>query len=319
MAEVNLSNKILLSIVIPHYNSPKSLSELLTSICQHDAVEVIVVDDKSTVEWQYVAEEYPYVHFIENQRTGKGPGTARNIGLDHASGKWLLFADADDILLEGWYELVSKRFESKQDIIFFPPDSLDIRTGEKNTPRAKWFVSLCRDYWKTHSDKKIRSCFSPPWSKLIRRSLIEDNQLRFDEIMQAEDCMFSAKLGFYAAGVSVVPKPFYRLMDHDGSMTTDESKEALLLRLQVLCERYNFWKGKKGYEGTLRLLRNDGLNLLLRVRRYGWKTAINCAIYMLKAGVRIPVIRVVRLVLFSVKRRILALVGKMSSWKRKKY
>ena len=87
------------SIIIPHKNTPNYLLRCLDSIPLRDDVQVIVVDDNSNPEKvdfdhfpQWKGKHYEYYLTKE----GRGAGFARNIGLEHAVGKWLLFADADD-------------------------------------------------------------------------------------------------------------------------------------------------------------------------------------------------------------------------------
>lgn len=258
-----------LSIIIPHYNLPDTLRNLLKSIGVYDDIEVIVVDDKSTVEWKYLAGEFPYVRFLENTSEKKGPGTARNIGLDNASGEWILFADSDDILVDGWKQTVTENFCSEHDIVFFPPESIDSRTGEKNTRRGRWYYSLCQNYIKTGDDEILRVKYSSPCSKLMRRTLIEENHLRFDEIMHWEDTMFSAKIGYYAKSVTAKLTPIYLIIDHDGSMTTIDTQEAYRIRMDVFCEQYCFWKEKPGFKNSLKILKKDAYIMLVNGLQFG--------------------------------------------------
>jgi len=87
------------SIIIPHKDIPDLLQRCLDSIPVRDDVEVIVVDDNSDprkVDFehfpQWKGKDYHY--FLTKE--GKGAGYARNVGLDHAQGRWIIFADADD-------------------------------------------------------------------------------------------------------------------------------------------------------------------------------------------------------------------------------
>jgi len=60
----------------------------------------------------------PYLEFIRAQKNG-GAGYARNIGLDQAKGKWLLFADADDFYVENMPDIIYSYADSEADVIFF--------------------------------------------------------------------------------------------------------------------------------------------------------------------------------------------------------
>ena len=100
------------SIIIAHYDIPDLLMRCLKSIPVSEDIQVIVVDDNSpdadTYLERYPELSRPYLEFIRAQKNG-GAGYARNIGLDHAKGKWLLFADADDFFVGNMYDNTSKR------------------------------------------------------------------------------------------------------------------------------------------------------------------------------------------------------------------
>ena len=97
------------SIIIPVYNRPDELDDLLASLCRQTYVhfEVIVVEDGSTVPARAVVERYRdrldmcYL-IIENS----GPGIARNRGAERARGEYLLILDSDVTLPAAWLEQV---------------------------------------------------------------------------------------------------------------------------------------------------------------------------------------------------------------------
>ena len=110
--------KPLFSIIIPHYDIPDLLMRCLKSIPVSKEIQVIVVDDNSPEADTYL-EKYPelsrpYLEFIRTTKGG-GAGYARNIGLEHAKGEWLLFADADDFYVEDMYDIISSNADSEAD------------------------------------------------------------------------------------------------------------------------------------------------------------------------------------------------------------
>lgn len=111
-----------LSIIIPHKDIIDLLMRCLKSIPVSEDIQVIVVDDNSpdadTYLERYPELSRPYLEFIRAPKNG-GAGYARNIGLDHAKGKWLLFADADDLYVDDMYSIIRPYANSKADIIFF--------------------------------------------------------------------------------------------------------------------------------------------------------------------------------------------------------
>jgi glycosyltransferase involved in cell wall biosynthesis len=89
----------LVSVVIPCYNQAHFLAEALDSVLAqtHPQIEVVVVDDGSTDNTSAVAAAYPGVRCI--RQPNRGLAAARNTGLRHTTGDYLVFLDADDRLL----------------------------------------------------------------------------------------------------------------------------------------------------------------------------------------------------------------------------
>lgn len=119
------------SIIIPHKNIPHLLLRCLNSIPLHKEIQVIVVDDKSDsniiLQLQKMQKIYSSICFIYT-REGYGAGYARNIGMDRATGKWLLFADADDFFDANFVSIIDKHFNDDDDIIYFVSRSVDSNT-----------------------------------------------------------------------------------------------------------------------------------------------------------------------------------------------
>src|SRR5262245_56603663 len=90
---------VLVSVIIPCYNQGRFLAEAIESIMVQvlPDVEIIVVNDGSTDNTAEVAAHYPQVRYIYQQN--QGLAAARNTGLRHSTGRYLVFLDADDRLL----------------------------------------------------------------------------------------------------------------------------------------------------------------------------------------------------------------------------
>lgn len=102
------SNK-LLSVVIPCYNAEKYVAECLNSVIQQEyrPIEIICVDDGSTDNTRFVLGQFRKAHgeLIQIIETpNNGAAAARNLGLERATGEYLQFLDADDLLLPGKFK-----------------------------------------------------------------------------------------------------------------------------------------------------------------------------------------------------------------------
>jgi glycosyltransferase involved in cell wall biosynthesis len=209
------------SVIIPHYDIPDLLMRCLKSIPVSKEIQVIVVDDNSpdanTYLERYPELSRPYLEFIRTTKGG-GAGYARNVGLDHAKGKWLLFADADDLYVDDMYNIIRSYADSKADIIFFKEKSVLSDDIHKIIKRVDYINKYIDDCLETGCDKFVRLRYPQPWGKLIRREFIESYRFRFDEIEYSNDGFFSVCTGYYAKEVDVSNQVLYIYTYRDNSL-----------------------------------------------------------------------------------------------------
>ncbi|WP_169819454.1 glycosyltransferase family 2 protein [Salimicrobium jeotgali] len=271
-----------LSIIVPHFNSSGSLERLLASIPARHSLEVIVVDDHSAPDEKAkleVLRDKFYKHrlsFFTNAADKKSAGAARNEGLYYASGQWVLFADADDYFLDGFYEKVSAFFESAYDIVYFTPISVYNGTDEQADRHVKYEV-LVKNYLKEKNrlaELKLRYQFEVPWSKLFRRSLIMRNYIKFDELMYANDVLFSVKTGYYAQEIYASDEQIYCATKDSGSLTTVVTEKSFDTRCHVFLREHYFLKDHLS-KAEFEIIEPNGRYYLLGARKFGirkvWK------------------------------------------------
>jgi len=244
-----------ISIIIPHYNNPNGVERLINSIGDQK-VEILIIDDQS--EESEISKLKLKINKKENVRLlhnfkKKGAGTARNIGIENSTGKWLLFADSDDYYTENAIEKVLsdiKETESSSDsreidIIFYPPTS-KIEGSEKKSRRHIEYESLVNNHISSGSNR-IRRRFVVPWSKALRSSLIKKEKILFDETIAANDVMFSLKSGTSARKIKSSDSVIYCVTDNPNSLTKTKSQRSLKARLLVTI-RYNNYISRMGLE-----------------------------------------------------------------------
>ncbi|MGD9210588.1 MAG: glycosyltransferase family 2 protein [Desulfobacteraceae bacterium] len=96
---VNGTKSDIVTVVIPVYNGEHKLSDCLEAVFKSDYpnFEVIVVDDNSSDKTAYVAQQYPCK--VVRLSSNSGPAVARNKGVEHAKGDYILFID-DDVIIQ---------------------------------------------------------------------------------------------------------------------------------------------------------------------------------------------------------------------------
>lgn len=99
------------SIIVPVFNRPDEVDELLESLCHQEVkdFEVIIVEDGSKQPCKDVCDKYAGIldlHYF--YKDNSGPGQSRNYGAEHAQGEWLIVLDSDVVLPEDYLKAVKK-------------------------------------------------------------------------------------------------------------------------------------------------------------------------------------------------------------------
>ena len=106
------------SIIVPVYNRPNEVDELLESLTLQSMMdfEVIVVEDGSKITCKDVCEKYADIldlHYFV--KPNSGPGQSRNYGAERAQGEWLIILDSDVVLPEGYLKAVNEELEMRNE------------------------------------------------------------------------------------------------------------------------------------------------------------------------------------------------------------
>ena len=119
--------EIRFSIVVPVYNRPGEVGELLQSIAEQDfslPFEVVIVEDGSDIRCKDVIEKY--MHSLDLKyfyKENSGPGQSRNFGMKKASGNYFIILDSDVILPKEYLKIVNSRLEKQFTDAYGGPDA----------------------------------------------------------------------------------------------------------------------------------------------------------------------------------------------------
>lgn len=108
--ERNKKDNITLDIIIPTYKNKKQLRRTLNSITFNKKVNVIVVDDFSEMDYSDILEEYPQIHFYSLDKN-VGPGMARQYGIQHSNGTYIIFLDSGDYFYYNGLETILNKIQ----------------------------------------------------------------------------------------------------------------------------------------------------------------------------------------------------------------
>lgn len=199
-----------ISIIIPAYNAAGYIGDCLSSI--GTGAETVVVDDGSTDgTGAVVARDFPSVRLLRQENAGVS--AARNAGIRQATGDYLVFADADDMLCEGAVERLLAILETAS------PDIVVMRSFGSASEKYPW-SGLFADGTVCSKDEIVRK----GWLRGsvcgcgFRKRYLDESGISFAEgIPLSEDLVFMSTC--LSAGGSVLFKdiPFYQVCEHSGS------------------------------------------------------------------------------------------------------
>lgn len=162
----------LFSIIIPLYNKEKYISKTLDSVLQQDFedYEVVICDDGSTDNSvDYINRNYQSSRIRLINKENGGPSSARNSGVAVAKGEWIVFLDADDLLLPNALSVFFKLISCHPDIFYFVCNYYIAVNG-----KAKLFTNFRHDGVLNNPFfyEAIRELTERPGSSVIRRELL---------------------------------------------------------------------------------------------------------------------------------------------------
>lgn len=216
----------LISIIIPAYNCERYVEECLGSLKNQTFknFEIIIVDDGSTDATREVIEQYASASDLMIKlicQENGGASKARNTGLEHVSGEFVAFIDADDTVSPDYFEMLLSRFDDSVDIVSCCYEKYDSDSGKTAYVRdvTQWELDF--------GDGISHVIHYSPCAKLIRSSLIQDNNLRFKVGEILEDGPFGIMTNSLARKNIAIPYIGYQYRIHDGSVQDSVRKQGM--------------------------------------------------------------------------------------------
>lgn len=216
----------MITVIVPIYNVEKYLGKCIESILiqSYSNFELLLIDDGSTDNSGRICDGYAKRdnRIIVFHQTNKGVGAARNLGIEKAKGRWILFIDSDDYVNEDYFSAAIAGLESETnaDCIIFPTwkdtpaYSASQLIDELHT--ATILFESKELYYKTGAFfRKSASIYS----KLYHVAIINEHNIRFQNTSVCEDVIFNISYFRYAKKVLYIKKAYYHYIFNVGILT----------------------------------------------------------------------------------------------------
>ncbi len=214
------------SVIIPAYNAQNTIRRCLDSLLPQlpEDAEIIIVDDGSRDATKQICTEYasgdPRIRLYT--KDNGGVSSARNVGLDHASGEFILFVDSDDAVKPEYFRLIRQYTNNNPDFVLFHNEPVFSRKHEERSANNK---NLLR---KRLSQALRLQLLCSPWGRVFRKALIDRHKLRFDErISIGEDKVFVVQYTLNIDNASFVKEDIYQLFTDNAESLSRKKREYL--------------------------------------------------------------------------------------------
>lgn len=191
------------SVIIPVYNSEKTIARCLNSIAaqNREDVQIIVINDGSTDSSDSIirefADRYPQILYISQENAGVS--RARNTGLDAAKGTYITFVDSDDYVREDYFQVLDQHNDCE--LLAFCHHVLGADDSH--------LLPLFSELQKLSSPQRLELLLNSrrimsPWDKRFQRRIIESHHLRFlDGLSVGEDFNFCMAYTVHCSDIQI--------------------------------------------------------------------------------------------------------------------
>ncbi|XTZ38263.1 glycosyltransferase [Salmonella enterica] len=222
-----MNSSATLSVIIPLYNAGNEFIACMESLVTQTwtALEIIIVNDGSTDHSAEIAESYvqKYPHIQLIHQPNAGASVARNRGLEQATGEYVAFVDADDIVYPEMYETLMKMaLEDDLDVAQCNSDWCERQSGHtwQSIPldRIRSTGGLSGPDWLRMA-LASRRWTHVVWMGVYRRDVITRNNITFVPGLHHQDIIWSTEFMYNAKRARYTEQSLYKYFLHDTSVS----------------------------------------------------------------------------------------------------
>jgi glycosyltransferase involved in cell wall biosynthesis len=244
------------SVIVPVYNTEKYLKNCIDSLLKQnfEDYEIIVINDLSPGNAEEIIKSYndKKIVYIKN-KTNKGIGYNRNLGVKEAKGEYVCFIDSDDYVKE---DFISKMYNYSKE------NNLDlcvcdyVNVDEKGNTLEEFNLSNFGITNYEENNKILCEINLGPCNKLFKKDMLIKNKIKFSEKLKYEDLSFVALSIKNSAKIGKINEQLNYFTVHKNSETTTRDKRVFDIFKQLDIVRNEYKSGKYLDELTVSVLLN---------------------------------------------------------------
>ena len=184
------------SVIIPVYNRPDEVNELLVSLTKQHFTnfEVLVVEDGSTVPCEEIVNKFSEILDIKYFfKPNSGPGQTRNFGAERSKGDYLIILDSDCIIPEGYFDAVEAELKKEHADAFGGPDRADASFSDMQKAINYAMTSFFTTGGIRGGKKKLDKFYPRSFNMGVKRDVYM-NLEGFSKMRFGEDIDFSIRI-----------------------------------------------------------------------------------------------------------------------------
>ena len=234
--EVNsgmVENKtVIFSVIVPVYKVEYYLARCVDSLIQQsvekDQLEILLVDDGSPDSSGALCDEYAekYLFVKAFHKENGGLSSARNYGMERASGEWILFVDSDDYVDKDLCRILQEsiqRYPGLDAVVYNGLEEEEETVSLMRSRAETESVSSGKEYLLRHY--KTRSLSVEACLYAYRREFLKSNYLQFKEGILHEDVEFTPRAMLQAKQVLELDQPLYHYIIRGDSISTAKNMQ----------------------------------------------------------------------------------------------
>ena len=206
--------EVKISVIVPIYNTEKYLRKCLDSLVNQTLkdIEIILINDGSPDNSENIVSEYLERYpdkIVYRKKKNEGQGVARNLGIKMAKGEFVSFVDSDDYVDVTIFEKLYKKAVESGASLVSTEGLIEVRNNHEIQHGIEF----------DDNDEYIKYMLnnSGPVAKIIRKDIIEKNDLYFPKLKAYEDISVVPLWGLNADKISFVNESLYYYLIHEGS------------------------------------------------------------------------------------------------------